>query len=94
MEADGSNQTRLTNNTGDDFSPAWSPDGTKIAFRSARDGNHEIYVMNANGSNPIRLTNQFEGITQPAWSPDGTKMVFVSLRFPSSTNLPHVRRWL
>ena len=37
--------------------PAWSPDGSKIAFASGRDGNAEIYVMNADGTNVVRLTN-------------------------------------
>ena len=37
--------------------PVWSPDGTKIAFNSYRDGNWEIYVMDANGDNSARLTN-------------------------------------
>jgi hypothetical protein len=37
--------------------PAWSPDGTKIAFKSYRDFNDEIYVMNADGSGATRLTN-------------------------------------
>ena len=45
MDADGSNQTNLTNNDVYDDFPNWSPDGTKIAFASARDGNVEIYVM-------------------------------------------------
>ena len=49
MNADGSSPADLTNNTADDIVPAWSPDGTKIAFATFRDGNHEIYVMNATG---------------------------------------------
>ena len=57
MNADGSNQTRLTNNTADDFMPSISGDGSKIAFSSSRDGNYQIYVMNADGSNQTRLTN-------------------------------------
>ena len=48
---------RLTNISGTDFLPAWSPDGTKIAFVSGRDADLEIYTMNANGSNPLRRTN-------------------------------------
>ena len=37
--------------------PDWSPDGSKIAFVSTRDGNEEIYVMRADGSGPTRLHN-------------------------------------
>ncbi len=40
-----------------DGSPAWSPDGKRIAFYSERDGNGEIYVMSAEGSGVTRLTN-------------------------------------
>jgi len=57
MNADGSNQTRLTNSPGSDLSPAWSPTGSKIAFHSTRDGNEEIYVMNANGTGAVNITN-------------------------------------
>jgi Tol biopolymer transport system component len=58
MDADGSNQTRLTSNSDIDWAPAWSPDGSKIAFTSTpgRDGKWEIYVMDADGSNQTRLT--------------------------------------
>lgn len=69
MNADGSNQHRLTDNPTRDWDPAWSPDGMKIAFVSYRDGNAEIYVMNADGSNQHRLTNSPTWDWFPAWSP-------------------------
>ena len=69
MDANGANQIRLTTNPDSDFYPDWSPDGSKIAFMSHRDGNNEIYVMGANGSNPIRLTNNADSDYEPAWSP-------------------------
>ena len=50
MNADGTAQTRLTNNAASDAYPVFSPDGQKIAFTSTRDGNSEIYVMNADGT--------------------------------------------
>jgi len=81
MNSDGSNQTRLTVNSAVDLQPQWSPDGTKIVFRSERDGGglSSIYVMNADGSNQTRLTqNAFDAA--PAWSPDGTKIVYRSIR--------------
>ena len=69
MNADGSGQTRLTNNPTFDFPPAWSPDGSRIAFGSDRDGNVDIYVMNADGSGLIRLTDNPARDSRPAWSP-------------------------
>jgi Tol biopolymer transport system component len=41
MNADGSDQTRLTSEDAADFGPAWSPDGTRIAFSSTRNGGDE-----------------------------------------------------
>ncbi len=52
----------------------------KIAFRSLRDGNSEIYVMNADGSGVTRLTNNPADDLQPAWSTDRRKIAFVSKR--------------
>lgn len=80
MSVDGSNQTRLTNTTGDDSEPSWSPDSSRIVFSSTRDGNIEIYVMNADGSNQTRLTNNPAADYAPAWSPDGKRIAFTSIR--------------
>ncbi|NIR36917.1 MAG: hypothetical protein GWN79_09475, partial [Actinobacteria bacterium] len=49
MNADGTGVVRLTTDPSGDFDPDWSPDGSRIAFWSRRDGNPEIYVMNADG---------------------------------------------
>ena len=62
------------------FLPVFSPDGTRIAFSSNRDGNNEIYVMNADGSNVRRLTSHRSIDTTPTWSPSGTHVAFVSER--------------
>jgi Tol biopolymer transport system component len=78
MNADGSEQTRLTNNSTNDLDPCFSPDGKKITFSSERDGNHEIYVMNADGSEQERLTNNPVYDGYPFWSPDGKKIVYMS----------------
>ncbi|MGI8404868.1 MAG: TolB family protein [Thermomicrobiales bacterium] len=67
MNADGTNQTRLTTNLATDKDPSWSPDGTRLAFTSSRDGNNEIYVMHADGSNAQRLTTSPASDNAPRW---------------------------
>ena len=67
MNADGSKPTRLTDGSGEETFPHWSPDGKKIVYTSGRssfmwdallgEGSYEIYVMNADGSNPVQLTD-------------------------------------
>ncbi len=92
MNSDGSNVSQLTfpnpardstghvKDTTSNYHPAWSPDGTKIAFGSTRDTNPQIYVMDPNGSNVVRLTHNSAADGQPAWSPDGTKIAFATDR--------------
>jgi TolB protein len=69
----------LTSTPGNDWWASVSPDGAKVAFSSARDGNYEIYVMDIDGRNQTRLTNSPEAEISPAWSPDGRRLVFVRL---------------
>ncbi len=78
VRSDGTNPTRLTNHPGIDQDPAWSPDATRIAFTSDRDGPLAIYIMDADGSNVRRLTSAPLPSSRPAWSPDGTRIAFVS----------------
>lgn len=108
--ADGSGLVRLTtsvqlNSDGQgpifslDFVPAWSPDGSKIAFVSNRDGltDTELYVMNPDGSNPLRLINDGLDDNMPAWSPDSQKIALtkgngadIHIINPDGTNLVSV----
>jgi Tol biopolymer transport system component len=84
-EADGSHARRLTKEKGDPSSPrglffqlqpAWSPDGRKIAFSSARDGTAHIFVMNADGSGTVRVTDSTQADQEPSWTGDGKRIVF------------------
>ena len=78
MEADGSSPVNITNHTETDWDPAWSPDGTQIAFSSRRagSGGGDIFVMGADGSNPTLMTPGSIIGRAPAWSPDGSEIAF------------------
>ena len=80
MSSDNASVHRITTSPGNDSDPAWSRDGTHIAFTTDRDGNSEIYVMASDGTSQVRVTNSASDDRRPAWSPDGTKIAFVSRR--------------
>jgi Tol biopolymer transport system component len=67
MNADGTHVRRLTDSPGLDEGAVWSPDATKIAFSSDRDGQQELYVMNADGSDQRRLTDNPARDESPDW---------------------------
>lgn len=79
MDADGGNQTRVTNDPAPDFNPSWSPDGQRIAFQrlGLATNIYDVYAVNADGSGLTNLTNGAGG-SEPAWSPDGTKIAVIS----------------
>lgn len=67
---------RVTTDPAEDSDPSWSPDGTRIAFTSTRDGASRVYVMNADGTGVRRLTNDARPGFEPTWSPDGTRVAY------------------
>ena len=63
-----------------DRDPRWSPDGTRLAFVSEREGKKkgQLYVMPADGGEPTRLSDERHGVADPVWSPDGSRLAFVA----------------
>ncbi len=81
--ADRSNLAQLRKvsaDTGQAVDPAVSPDGSRIAFVSTRDGIPHIYVMDADGGNVTRLTSDPQPDARPAFTADGEAIVFASQR--------------
>jgi Tol biopolymer transport system component len=79
MDADGTNQKRLTFNGAQDVQPCWSPDGLKIAWASNRSGNWNIWEMDADGSNQVDLSGSKDRQdSNPMWANDPGVITFVS----------------
>jgi Tol biopolymer transport system component len=82
--------TQLTSDQGDNFDPAWSPDGMQIAFISDRGRETEygtLWLMDADGSNARPLLDAGDYFEMsPAWSPDGTRIAFQSNRGANGIN--------
>ncbi len=84
VNPDGSNMQKITGDPDlQETGPAWSSDGTRIAFYAyeGASGNGDIYVMEADGSNIINITNSpADDDRYVTWSPDGTRLAFHSNR--------------
>ncbi|MDP9222498.1 MAG: hypothetical protein M3P18_01315 [Actinomycetota bacterium] len=80
MNADGSDQHRLTNTeNADEYGPSWSPDGTRIAFWRRTDGSEfdSIVAANADGTGERTLSGRRESAISPVWSPDGQHIAYI-----------------
>ena len=80
VNADGTGQTRLTRHPAEEFDPAWSPDGTKIAFSRFTGLRFQVFLMDADGSHATQLTHGDGSASDAAWSPDGTRIAFTRCR--------------
>jgi Tol biopolymer transport system component len=79
MRADGSGQRALTRDRAEKWSPAWSPNGRRLAYSSSGSNySSRISAINADGSGRLRLTKgyEYDQHSGPAWSPDGRTIAF------------------
>src|SRR5215210_1535775 len=77
INPDGTGATDLSQNLARDVDPAFSPDGSKIAFaRFIADRNFDLFVMNADGTGERQITSTTASERFPSWSPDGKNLVY------------------
>jgi Tol biopolymer transport system component/predicted Ser/Thr protein kinase len=87
---DGTGKLQLTYPPDGTALPRWSPDGTKVAFMSAKTGKPwKIFAISAQGGTPEELLPQDTSESDPGWSADGTRLVFS--RLPDSANASDIR---
>jgi len=81
---EGGEPRRLTYNEGSDGSPAWSPDGTRVAFVSKRGENEEpqLHLLSLAGGEAVPLTDMPIGVQDPKWFPDGRRVAFIASTWP------------
>jgi TolB protein len=80
MPSGGGTATRITSNPGRELHPAWSPDGTEIAY----DDREDIWVIDSTGQNPTRVTFDPEYVPlRITWSPDGSALAFDQVYMPT-----------
>ncbi|HJU82787.1 MAG TPA: PDZ domain-containing protein [Holophagaceae bacterium] len=80
----GGEAKRLTSHPGIENNPAFSPDGSEIAFTAQYDGNVDVYLMPAAGGEPTRLTFHPGMDRVVGWTPDGERILFLSDRDSST----------
>src|SRR5579862_2498713 len=69
---------QLTSGKKSSVNPRWSPDSTRIAFTSDRDGKRQIYLIHPRGGEAQQLTSEENGVDSMEWAPDGNSMAYSS----------------
>jgi acylaminoacyl-peptidase len=91
IDVDGGQNRPLTTGHHGDAAPRWSPDGTRVAYTSDREGTPQIYVRWLDSGQTARLTNLGFPPADPVWSPDGRQIAFttfVAQEAPKVASLP------
>src|SRR5215831_2348969 len=78
----GGEPRQLTNDEHSSATPRWSPDGEKLAFVSARDGDDQIWTIDISSGALKKVTSLSTGAGDPVWSPDGKWLAFASDVYP------------
>jgi len=93
VSIEGGEPRKLTNSPKSDDHPRWSPDGSKIAFISTRDGKPQIYVISVTGGEARKVSDVPTGVSDFIWSPDGRYFAFTSRVYPEARDIEESAKW-
>jgi tricorn protease len=86
VSSSGGEARQITSNSAYDSYPVWSPDGSKIAFASSREGSLDVYVMSSKGGEPKRLTTNSSDET-PITFVDNDNVLFTAALMPTAKSI-------
>lgn len=87
VDVETGDERRLTHRPGFDSSPAWSPDGRRIAFHGRVGETFDLFVIDVDGTNLVNVTSDPIEDYQPVWTPDGRHLVYCAGHGPEAYDL-------